>query len=441
LPPGSLFDSLSDEDHSGDEPSPMSVSRITAEIRDLLQAAFPSVWVEGEISNLARPRSGHVYFTLKDSRAQLPAVLWRSAARALRCELKDGMAVICRGKVDVYPPHGRYQMIVEQLEPVGLGALERAFRRLHAKLQKEGLFEPHLKKPLPRFLRRVAVVTSPTGAAVRDFLQVLSRRWPGMEVWIIPVKVQGEGAADQIARAIAALNAYQQKAEVEGEKPIDAIVLTRGGGSLEDLWAFNEEATVRAVAASDIPIVSAVGHEIDISLCDLAADLRALTPTEAAQRIAPETQELRASLAQWTSRLEQAFQSGMRRRRDSLTSLARSAIFLRPVDQIVHARAKTVDHLEAELERALDRDRERRESKIGLLAGRLESLSPLRVLERGYSVTSDDAGRLVRSVETVRPAAELLTCVQDGTITSRVENIERSGIVPSDGRNEGKESP
>jgi exodeoxyribonuclease VII large subunit len=256
-----------------------------------------------------------------------------------------------------------------------------------------------------------------------------------LEVCLVPVKVQGKGAAEEIAGAIATLNAYQNTLP-RGDFPIDALVLTRGGGSLEDLWAFNEEVTVRAVAASSIPIVSAVGHEIDVSLCDLAADLRALTPTEAAQRIAPETQELRSLLGHQSIRLDQAVQAVWKRDAQRLESLDRRALFHRPLDLLVHARAESVDLLEVGLEKAWERDLERRKAKIGSLAGRLDSLSPLDVLQRGYSVTLEEKGGVIRSVDNVRPAEKLKTRLHDGTITSRVEQVDRTPSLPASEREE-----
>jgi len=219
-------------------PRVLSVSELTAEIKDVLELAFPVVWVAGEIADLARPQSGHCYLTLKDADAQLPAVLWRTTASRVRFDLRDGLEVICRGHLEVYAPRGRYQLIVEAIQPRGIGALELALRQLHEKLSREGLFDPARKRPLPRFPRRIAVVTSPTGAALRDFLEVLRRRWRGADVLVVPVRVQGEGAAEEIAAAIALVNRLAA--------PLDCLVVTRGGGSLEDLWAFNEEAVVRA---------------------------------------------------------------------------------------------------------------------------------------------------------------------------------------------------
>ncbi len=253
--------------HAESPEKPLSVFQLTSLIKGILEQAFPSVWVVGELSDVARPQSGHVYLTLKDDRAQIRAVIWRNAASRLRFNLEDGLEVICRGDLDVYPPRGSYQLVIRELEPRGEGALQQALRKLQQKLAAEGLFDPAHKKPLPRFPRRIAVVTSPTGAAVRDFVEVLRRRWQGVHVLIVPTRVQGEGAATDIAAAIQTVNRLSPS--------VDVMVVGRGGGSMEDLWCFNEEAVVRAIFASQVPVVSAVGHEIDVTLSDLVADVRA----------------------------------------------------------------------------------------------------------------------------------------------------------------------
>ena len=283
------------EPHAQGPQRPLTVSELTGQVKDLLEGAFPQVWVTGEISNCARPRSGHCYLTLKDDQSQLPAVIWRPTMARLRFELHDGLEVICRGNLGVYPPQGKYQLIVQEIQPKGIGALELALRQLREKLAREGLFDPARKRPLPRFARKIAVVTSPSGAAIRDFLEVLRRRWRGTDVLIVPVRVQGEGAGEEIAAAIDQVNRLRAT--------IDCLVVTRGGGSLEDLWAFNEEIVCRAIYHSRIPVVSAIGHEIDVTLSDLVADVRALTPSEAAERVAPAAEEIAAQLAHFGRRL------------------------------------------------------------------------------------------------------------------------------------------
>ncbi|MDZ4820816.1 MAG: exodeoxyribonuclease VII large subunit, partial [Planctomycetota bacterium] len=238
----------------------LSVSQLTLFVKELVEAAFPSVWVAGEISNFSRPQSGHCYLTLKDDQAQIKAVIWRTTAAKMRFEPQDGLEVICRGHLDLYPPRGTYQLVIEEIQPKGIGALELALRKLREKLQAEGLFDPARKRPLPLLPRRIAFVTSPTGAAVRDFLEVIRRRWSGASVLIVPTKVQGDGAAKEIAAAIAMANRISDQSVASNGQPIDVLVVGRGGGSLEDLWAFNEEPVIRAIYASSIPVVSAVGH-------------------------------------------------------------------------------------------------------------------------------------------------------------------------------------
>src|SRR4029077_1511347 len=279
-------------------PQTLTVSQLTARIKNSLEGAFPSVWVAGEVSNFSRPQSGHSYFTLKDDQAQIRAVMWRSATGRLKFDLADGLDVICHGHIDVYAPRGSYQLVVDELQPKGVGALELALRKLREKLSAEGLFDVARKRKLPAFPRRVAFVTSPTGAAIHDFLQVLRRRWRGVDVLVIPARVQGEGAANEIVAGIRLANRVSPRPDV--------LVVGRGGGSLEDLWSFNEEPVVRAIAASKIPTVSAVGHEIDVTLADLVADVRALTPSEAAERIVPAAEEIGARVRAYHQRLRHA---------------------------------------------------------------------------------------------------------------------------------------
>lgn len=391
----------------------LSVGELTARIKDVLEAEFPVVWVTGEISDLARPHSGHCYLTLKDAEAQLPAVIWRSTASRVRFNLHDGLAVICRGHLEVYAPRGRYQLIIEAIEPRGIGALELALRQLHEKLAKEGLFDPARKRPLPRLPRRIAVVTSPTGAALHDFLEMLRRRWRLCDVLVVPVRVQGDGAAAEIAAAIDLVN----RLRVE----VDCLVVTRGGGSLEDLWAFNEEVVVRAIAASRIPVVSGVGHEIDVTLADLAADVRALTPSDAAQRVAPSADEVARALQQLRLRLSAVLRARVRAARDRLSGLAARRVLSRPMS-LVHDRARRLDELESRLARAARHRFQAAKTRAESLDARLESLSPLAVLGRGYSLTRRAAdGRLVRDAEELAPGDALLTRFARGEALSRVE--------------------
>jgi exodeoxyribonuclease VII large subunit len=393
----------------------LSVWELTSQIKDLLETSFPFVWVAGEISNFARPRSGHCYLTLKDDRAQLRAVIWRSAAARVRFDLHDGLEVICRGHVDVYAPRGSYQLIIEQIQPKGLGALDLALRQLRERLAREGLFAAERKRPLPRFVRQIAVVTSPTGAAIRDFLQVLGRRWRGADVLIVPSRVQGEGAAEEIAAAIEQVNRLT--------RPVDCLVVTRGGGSLEDLWAFNEEVVVRAIFASRIPVISAVGHEIDVTLSDLVADVRALTPSEAAELVAPAAEELAAGLRQYQRRLGTALRTRAAAARSRLDALARHQVFRRP-SQRVHELARRLDEFESRAGRAVRGYVRLARQRTDAAASQLQSLSPMAVLGRGYSLTQRTAdGRTVRDAAELTLGEQITTRFAAGEATSRVEQI------------------
>jgi exodeoxyribonuclease VII large subunit len=396
---------------------PLSVWELTSQIKDLMEGAFPTVWVTGEISNFARPQSGHCYLTLKDDRAQLRAVMWRGAAIRVRFDLHDGLEVICRGHLDVYAARGSYQLVIEDIVPRGMGALELALRQLREKLAREGLFDPARKRPLPAFVRRIAVVTSPSGAAIRDFLQVLARRWRGADVLVVPVRVQGEGAAAEIAAAIELIN------RLPATRP-ECIIVTRGGGSMEDLWAFNEEAVVRAIAASQVPVISAVGHEIDVTLADLAADLRALTPSEAAELVAPATEELLADLRQVERRLAVGLRSRAAGARSRLDALARNAVFRRPFQPIFDL-ARRLDELDARSVRAIRGLVRAARQQTDTAAGRLESLSPLAVLGRGYSLTQRTSdGQLIRAAAELLPGQHITTRFGRGQTVSRVEQIE-----------------
>jgi exodeoxyribonuclease VII large subunit len=369
-----------------------TVSSLTDRIKDALEADFAEVAVQGEISNLARPKSGHVYFTLKDTTASLRGVMWKSDAQRLAFDLSDGLAVRILGRLTVYPPRGEYQVVARYLEPQGIGALELAFRQLHARLSAEGLFDLERKRPTPRFPRRIVIVTSPTGAAVRDLLQVTGRRWTAADILIAPTRVQGAGAGAEIAAAIALANRV---------KDADVIIIARGGGSVEDLWAFNEEIVARAVAGSRLPVISAVGHEIDITLADLAADKRALTPSEAGELTVPDCREVAMHLDRLAERIHRVSQTRLAEARLQLDQLA---------DRASCAVRKNLD--------------DRRHS-LARLAASLEALSPLSVLARGYSLTFlADGKSLVRSSEDVHPGDLILTRLSAGQIISRIVHQE-----------------
>lgn len=399
--------------HQDDARGVLSVSQLTASIKGLLEGAFPDVWVSGEISNFSRPQSGHCYLTLKDSDAQIRAVMWRGTASRVRFDLHDGLEVVCHGHVDVYAPRGSYQLVVEQIEPRGMGALELALRQLKAKLEAEGLFDPARKRPLPRFPRTVAVVTSPTSAAIRDFLEVLRRRWRGANVLVIPARVQGDGAAEEIAEGIELANRLT-------DPHVDCLVVGRGGGSLEDLWAFNEEVVVRAIFASRLPVVSAVGHEIDVTLSDLVADVRALTPSEAAERVVPAAEEIQQVLGQHQRRLVAALRGRAALVRSRLDAVAGSPAFRRPA-QRVHELAQRLDELAARKTRAMQHRTKFLRGRLDAMRNQLESLSPTAVLQRGYSITrTEDRNEVIRDADRLTKGQALVTQLSNGAVRSVV---------------------
>jgi exodeoxyribonuclease VII large subunit len=397
------------------------VGELTRSIKNLLEEAHGTVYVEGEVSNLARPSSGHLYLKLKDAEAPLPTVIYRGVALRMRFDLRDGLSVVARGRLTVYTQRGEYQLIVEEVQPKGIGPLELAFRQLKEKLSVEGLFDPRRKKPLPRLPRRVALVTSPTGSAVRDMLEILGRRWPAAEVWVCPVRVQGDGAAREIADAVGRLNRLAD---------VDVMIVGRGGGSLEDLWPFNEEVVARAIAASGIPVVSGVGHEDDLTIADLVADLRALTPSEAAEKVAPD----RAKVLEWLETREERLRALLWNRlelaRARLDDLAGRRCFRAPLER-VRDEERRLDEWADRLGRAARQRLDDARRRLEAAAARLESLSPLNVLARGYSLTRTEAdGAVVRSTTQVRPGDRLLTRVGDGVIASRVEGATRTDHKP-----------
>ncbi len=395
----------------------LTVAQLTAQIKSRLEGDFPSVWVAGEISNYSRPQSGHSYFTLKDDQAQIRAVMWRGTATKLKFELVDGQDVICHGHLDVYAPRGSYQLVVDQVQPQGVGALELALRKLREKLAAEGLFDAARKRPLPAFPRRLAFVTSPTGAAVRDFLEVLRRRWRGVDVLIIPARVQGAGSTKEIVAGIKLANRLSP--------PPDVLVVGRGGGSLEDLWTFNEEPVVRAIAASRIPTVSAVGHEIDVTLSDLVADVRALTPSEAAERVVPAAEEISARMRSYRDRLRAATQRRVTLLRTRIDALAKQRSFRKPFD-LIHDRSRRLDELTLRSNSAMRHLQHDREGRLLTLTGKIESLSPLAVLGRGYSITQDaKTGAVVRSAATLQIGQSIVTRFAAGEVTSEVASIKK----------------
>jgi len=449
-----------------EDEGPETVWDLTRRLRDVLEGEFPQVWIVGQVTNLSRHSSGHVFFGLKDERASIRCVAWRSDAGRLPREMADGLEVEVRGRISVFPPQGAYQVYVTRVTARGVGRLEVAFRELKERLEREGLFDPARKRPLPRFPRTIGVVTSPTGAAVRDILHVLGRRWPAARVLLAPSRVQGEGAADEIVRGIANLN------RAGG---VDVLIIGRGGGSLEDLWPFNEERVARAVAASAVPVVSAVGHETDFSISDFVADVRAPTPSAAAEIVAPDRREVAAGLAAARGRLGRALGHRLDRLRGRLQLIERSRYMRHPED-LVLARAQTLEDLagrlagrvrsrvadarlrtasaasrlaeqapRARLQAAVGNLRlaghrlraaartllvHRWRARVDELAGRLAALDPDRVLARGYSRTVlARTGATLRRAADARPGDLLRTHLADGDLESRVTECREARPV------------
>jgi exodeoxyribonuclease VII large subunit len=417
--------------------STLSPRQVNEMVRGALNQHLPqTLHVLGEIGDLSRPSSGHVYFTLKDPHSELQCVMWRSTAAKLKFTPEVGMEVIATGGVEVYLPRGTYQLYVRKLEPRGVGALELAFRQVREKLEREGLFDPQRKRPLPRVPRRVAVVTSPTGAAIRDILQTLRRRFPPLEILIFPVRVQGEGAAREIADAIEQMNTH-----AEHFGGIDVAIVGRGGGSLEDLWAFSEEVVARAVAASRIPIVSAVGHEVDVSICDLVADVRAATPTAAAELIAPKLSDLLAWLAQRTDQASRIVRHAVALAEARLRATVAADALARPRER-VRQRGQRIDELQQRLrlathERFLSARRRLEHAELVILRFRsgahFRRLSE-RVAERLYALhramnraVMQDGLRLAEMrtrLQRVRPAGRVAR--QDEHLRQTVARLERA---------------
>jgi exodeoxyribonuclease VII large subunit len=396
-------------------PVTLTVSQLTARVKATVEGAFPSVWVVGEVSGFTRHASGHWYFTLKDAASQIKAVAFRGINLRLRFDPKNGMEIVARGRLTVFEPRGEYQFLVEEMHPKGVGAAELGLRQLKEKLLAKGYFDPRRKKPLPRPPRRVALVASATGAAVRDMIEVFAQRWPFTELIVRPTRVQGEGAAHDLAIAVKQLNWLHRNNRLH----FDAIVLGRGGGSAEDLWAFNEEEVAVAVFESRIPVVSAVGHETDVTVADLVADHRAETPTAAVVALTPDRREVMAALVTLRERMAEAAERRLTLARRYLDQLAMRPALRRPL-QRVHDLEQRLDDTATRLARAARHRLVQATQKLAEVSARLESLSPLQVLARGYSLTHTDDGRLVRDTEGLRPGDLIVTRVADGTIRSLV---------------------
>jgi exodeoxyribonuclease VII large subunit len=346
----------------------LTVTQFTNLVSGILEENFDHVWVEGEVSNLSTPTSGHIYFTLKDANAQVRAVIFRASARILKFKIADGMQLIARGRVSVFAPRGEYQLITEYVEPKGIGALQLAFLQLKERLHKEGLFSESRKKPIPRLPQRVGIVTSPTGAAIHDILHVLDRRFSNIHLLLSPVRVQGEGAAAEIASAIRDFNKYGK---------VDVIIVGRGGGSIEDLWAFNEEVVARAIAESKIPIISAVGHEVDITISDLAADLRAPTPSAAAELVIATKAELSEKLTTQLFRLNRVINLILRESRGEVLALCKG---LRDPSSLIDTLSQRYDYLLERLNTSITKQTDLREQKLELLLGRFSAVNPQKLV-------------------------------------------------------------
>jgi len=421
-----------------------TVAEITRLVKLELENSFPLLWVEGEVSNFRSYPSGHIYFTLKDEQCQLQAVMWRSNVRTLKFELKDGLKVVCRGKVSVYEARGQYQLMVDLIEPKGKGALQLAFEQLKEKLRAEGLFDPKHKKPLPLFPKRIGIVTSPRGAAIVDILRTLERRFARLHILIYPAKVQGEGAGDEIVEGIDLLG------RIAG---IDVIIVGRGGGSIEDLWAFNEEKVARAIFRCPVPIISAVGHEVDFTISDFVADIRASTPSVAAEIVIKEEQALAERLDNLGKRTRQNIRMFLQGCRQLVFNLSHHRIFQNFQVKLLNLEQR-VDELD---ERAREVFRRRKEKLAegrasvrlsqarmangvrsllqGLLA-RWETLSlglhnasPLNILKKGYTLCWKDDLQLIRRIEDVEKEQDLTVSFYKGDFTCRVKNIDRETLL------------
>ena len=398
---------------------PLSVSQLTAQVRGTLEAKFLSVWVAGEVSNFTRAASGHWYFTLKDANAQIKTVAFRGINLRLRFDPRDGMEIIARGRLTVYDPRGEYQFIVEELQPKGVGAAELALRQLKEKLLAKGYFSPARKRPLPRPPRRVGLVASATGAAIRDMIEVFAQRWPFTELIVRPSRVQGEGAAHDISLAVRQLNWLHRNNKLS----FDAIILGRGGGSAEDLWAFNEEAVADAIFNSNVPVISAVGHEIDVTVADLVADHRAETPTAAVVALTPDRQELLAALRDLRTRMSDAAERRIKYAKQQLDQIATRPVFRLPLQRI-ETLGQRLDDTNERLARVARQRLIQMREKLASLSAQLETLSPLQVLARGYSLTHTSDGQLVRDAGALRPGDLLVTRVASGVIRSLVTGAQ-----------------
>jgi exodeoxyribonuclease VII large subunit len=413
---------------------PLSVSALTAQIKEILEDQVGEVSVQGEISNLRHQSSGHYYFTLKDEGSQIPCALFKGSALRLGVQPQDGAKVVAEGEVSVYAPRGAYQLIVRNLQPAGKGDLHQRFEDLKRKLEAEGLFSAERKREIPDFVERVVLVTSPTGAAVRDAIHVLQRRCPRVQLAVFGVKVQGEGAAEEVAEAIE---------EIGRRKMADVVLVVRGGGSLEDLWAFNEEVVARAVVASPIPVISGVGHETDFTICDFVADVRAPTPSAAAEVVSRPDEDWREEVREWAERFHEATLQFLEEKKRRVGDLAGSYVFREP-GKMVEMSSQRVDELALQLSRGLESGwRYRKQAAEGLLVrwaalrpeqrlrefslrvraamDRLRAMGPEETLKRGYALVQSPEGKLIRKVEPARRQGDLVVRFADGKVEVKVK--------------------
>lgn len=397
------------------EDVPLSVAQLNWFIKNTLEQTLPMVWVEGEVSDLSRPSSGHIYFSLKDDQSQVRAVIWRTTANRQKFEIKDGIKVVCYGAIEVYAPRGSYQVIIDRIQPIGVGPLQLAFQQLHQKLSAQGLFAPERKQPLPPFPKRIGFITSPSGAAIQDFIEASKRQWGNFELTVIPVRVQGTEAASEIARAIRLAHRIKPA--------FDLLIVGRGGGSMEDLWSFNDEKVVRGISNSRLPIVSAVGHEIDVTLSDLAADARALTPTHAAQLVLPNHEDISNRVQQLEQRVHHALSSLAARSRLRLENLSQRGVLSQP-HTIHQLRRQKVDEAEIQLNRLMRSTVDSQRENLASVARAIEALSPLNVLSRGYSISQRvDNSETISSVEQVAEGETIQTRLAKGAILSQVLSV------------------
>jgi exodeoxyribonuclease VII large subunit len=390
-----------------------------SEVNNFIKRCFESVGdfknltIQGEISNFKRQYSGHCYFSLKEGNSVLKCAMFQGSAKSLKFRPQDGMQVLATGYIGVYEQGGVYQLYVHRMVPEGIGELALAFEELKNKLAKEGLFAEEHKKPLPRFPKVIGVVTSATGAVLRDIYRVSKRRDPYSRIVLYPAQVQGEGSAEQIAEGIEFFN---------NEYPVDVLIAGRGGGSAEDLWCFNEEIVVRAIYNSRIPVISAVGHETDFTLADFAADMRAATPSQAAELATPDIRAWINTVQEWKYRLDNSVRKSMNYKRQLLKSLVESPA-LRYPERMLENRQQKLDNLMERLENSADFSMKEKHQKLGRLLDKLELMNPLGILRRGYSMTTDQAGRIIKSVESVQQNDEIKVILPDGAIKAVVQEI------------------